>query len=256
MKTVFLRCSVVMLVLVSLSGCVIGPNGQVRSQGTVTAVNASEQTVQIKTDEGQPLNVMLAKTTVLRDGDRLIKTKATLDQISAGKYLVAQCSKSPEGKLIADWAYVFNQRPENLRGASPTTAAATPTAASTTGSTIGPNPKLGETNPTNKAVIYIYRLHSGTAAPAELKANGQVLTTMTKGKYYRYFAEPGGIEFTEKGGPMHCSFTLNTTAGQTYYLKSTVYTGSYFPIMLPAVKLELVSPEVGASEISNCQLIP
>ena len=128
------RSALLMALFIGLSGCVSGPTGQVRSKGTVTAVNASEQTVQIKTDEGQPLTVTLAATTVLRDGDRLIKTKATLDQISMGKYLVAQCSKSPEGKLIADWAYVFNQRPASMRGASPIASAAAPTASITSSS--------------------------------------------------------------------------------------------------------------------------
>lgn len=254
-----------MTLCLGLSGCVSGLNGQVRSQGMVTAVNASEQTVQIKTDEGQPLTVTLAATTVLRDGDRQIKTKATLDQISAGKYLVAQGSKSPEGKLVADWAYVFNQRPANLRGASPTASAAAPTAASTTaspaGSKLGLNFKLGETIPADKAVIYIYRPNSppfgaDVKLPFPVKANGKLVTTLVQGGYAAYLIEPGQIEFTafDTGfmAPSSIfSITLDAKAGQAYYLK-----GAHGKGMAGRAHLTLVTPEVGASEITNCQLIP
>ena len=254
------RGALLMALCIGLSGCVSGPNGQVRSQGTVTAVNASEQTVQIKTDEGQPLTVTLAATTVLRDGDRQIKTKATLDQISAGKYLVAQCSKSPEGRLIADWAYVFNQRPANLRGASPTASAAAPTAASTTaspaGSTLGPNFKPGETIPADKAVVYIYRsIGADGKVPFGIKVKGEVVTTLVHGGYYAYFTEPGQIEFTafEVGfmAPKSTSsITVNAEAGQAYYIKGTHGKGAG-----GRAHLESVSPEVGANEIANCKVI-
>ena len=251
-----------MILCLGLAGCVSGPNGQIRSQGTVTAVNASEQTVQIKTDEGQQLNVTLAETTVLRDGDRQIKTKATLDQISAGKYLVAQCSKSPEGKLIAVWAYVFNQRPANLRGASPTTSAAAPTAASTTASptvsALGPSFKPGETIPADKAVIYIYRpggFTGGLALPFGVKVNGKTLITLVQNGYYAYLTEPGQIEFTtfEVGflAPSSIfSITMDAKVQQTYYLKGAHGKGAG-----GRANLQLVSPEVGADEIANCKLI-
>ena len=251
-----------MTLCLGLSGCISGVSGGPRSQGTVIAVNASEQSVQIKTDEGQPLTVTLAATTVLRDGDRQIKTKATLEQISTGKYLVAQCSKSPEGKLIAVWAYVFNQRPANLRGASPTApTVASTTAASQAGSTLGPNFKPGETIPADKAVIYIYRPNSplfgaDIKLPFPVKANGKLVTTLVQGGYAAYLAEPGQIEFTafDTGfmAPSSIfSITLDAKGGQAYYLK-----GAHGKGMAGRAHLTLVAPEVGASEIPNCQLIP
>ena len=249
-----LRRSALLLALcLGLSGCASEHNGQVQSLGTVTAVNTAEQTVQIKTDAGQSLTVSMAATTDLRDGEGPFrwKTKTTLDQIKAGQYLVVQHSKSSEGKLIADSVYVYNQRP-NLRGAPAASPATTSNIASAAGLTAGSSIKSAETFPTNKAVVYIYRPAGGQAWPAKLRANGQVLTTLIYSTSYPYLADPGVIEFTEDGGPMHCTFVLNATAGQTYYLKSTVYTGSYFPIMKPAVKLEQVSPEVGASDIKSC----
>jgi hypothetical protein len=247
-----------MTLCLGLSGCVSGLNGQVRSQGTVTAVNASEQTVQIKTEEGQPLTVTLEATTVLRDGDRQIKTKATLDQISAGKYLVAQCSKSPEGKLIAVWAYVFNQRPANLRGASPTTSAATSTTASPTVSALGPSFKPGNTIPADKATIYIYRpggFTGGLALPFGVKVNGKTLIILVQNGYYAYLTEPGQIEFTtfEVGfmAPSSVfSITVDARVQQAYYLKGAHGKGAG-----GRASLQLVSPEVGANEIANCKLI-
>ena len=108
-----------MALCIGLSGCVSGLNGQVRSQGTIIAVNASEQTIQIKTDQGESLVMSVAASTDLRDGEGPFrwKKKTTLDQIKAGNFLIVQHSKSPEGKLIAVQVYVFSKRPENLRGA-------------------------------------------------------------------------------------------------------------------------------------------
>ncbi len=122
----------------------------------------------------------------------------------------------------------------------------------TTASTTGPSLKPGEAIPANKALVYIYRLAGGQLWPAKLSTNGRVLTTIVYSTYYPYLADPGTIEFTEEGGPLHCTFTLNVTAGQTYYLKSTTYTASYFPIMKPGVKLEQVSAEIGANDIKSC----
>jgi hypothetical protein len=260
-----------------LPGCISGPNGQVRSLGTVTAVNASEQTILIKTDEGQSLTMSVAATTDLRDGEGQFrwKKKTTLDQIKAGQYLVVKQSPNSEGKLIADSVYVYNQRPANLRGASPTTSAAAPTAASTTGSptvsTLGPSFKPGETIPADKAIIYVYRPNNpigagewffGTGSAADVgihfpvKANGKLVTTLVKGGYYAYLTEPGQIVFTAFDNGFMApssvfSITVDAKAGQAYYLK-----GAHGKGMAGRARLTLVPPEVGASEITNCQLIP
>jgi hypothetical protein len=261
-----------MTLCLGLPGCVSGPNGQVRSLGTVTAVNASEQTVLIKTDEGQSLTMSVAATTDLRDGEGQFrwKKKTTLDQIKAGQYLVVKQSPNSEGKLIADSVYVYNQRP-NLRGAPPSAPAVSATTAPAAGSTLGPSFKPGETIPADKAVIYVYRPNNpigagewffGTGSAADVgihfpvKANGKLVTTLVKGGYYAYLTEPGQIVFTafDTGfmAPSSVfSITVDAKAGQAYYLK-----GAHGKGMAGRAHLTLVTPEVGASEITNCQLIP
>lgn len=97
-----------------LSGCLIPngpPKGQIQSRGTITQVNSSNQTIQIQTGAGATLVVSVVETTDLREkGKHLVPDKTTLDQIKVGKYLVVQYKKSPEGKLIAVWAVMYNDK--------------------------------------------------------------------------------------------------------------------------------------------------
>ncbi len=266
------RGALLLALCIGLSGCV---SNQIQTQGTITAVNASGQTIEIKTDEGQTQTVSVAANIVLYDGERLLKKRMTLDQIKAGNYLVVKQSPNPEGKLVADWGDVFNQRPTNLRGSgsvAPITGlTAGSTAAPTAGSTLGPSFKQMESIPADKAVVYIYRpsgpISSGEwftgtgyaadiALPFPVKANGKLVTTLVKGGYATYLTEPGQIEFTafDTGfmAPKSIfSITLDAKAGQAYYLK-----GAHGKGMAGRAHLTLVAPEVGANEITTCQLIP
>jgi len=101
-----------MALCLGLSGCVSGPpNGQVRSRGTITAVNTSDQTIQIKTDKGESLTLSVVETTKLaKKGNHLQPDMTTLDQIKSGKYLDVLCSKSPEGKLIVLEAEMYDDK--------------------------------------------------------------------------------------------------------------------------------------------------
>ena len=119
-----------------------------------------------------------------------------------------------------------------------------PTSAPTPGSSFQPGDKI----PADKAVVYVY--HSGGSNHFFiLQANGKnVAGLKKKGQYYAYVTEPGMIEFTAQTKGT-CSITLDTKAGQTYYLK-----GSVPPGFAPTPSLVLVSPEVGANEIANCKL--
>jgi hypothetical protein len=244
------RGALLLALCIGLSGCV---SNQIQTQGTITAVNASGQTIEIKTDAGQSQTVSVAANTVLYDGERLLRTKMTLDQIKAGNYLVVKQSPNPEGKLIADWGGVFNQRPTNLRGSgsvAPTAGlTAGPTSGATSVPTLGSSLKQGEKIPADKAVVYIYR-PSGSTRPFLLRVNGKVAIPLKKGLYYAYVTEPGVIEFTAQSYGTS-SMTLDVKAGQTYYLK-----GSVPPGFTPTPSMVLVSSEVGANEITNCKLIP
>jgi len=106
----------------------------------------------------------------------------------------------------------------------------------------------GEKIPADKAVIYIY--HSGGSNyPFMLRANGRNIALLRKGQYYAYAIEPGTIEFTAQA-KLACSIALDTKAGQAYYLK-----GAHGKGMGGRARLESVSPDVGANEITNCKLI-
>ena len=129
---------------------------------------------------------------------------------------------------------------------------AAPTSASTSASTLAPTPgssfQPGEKIPTDKAVVYVY--HSGGSNHFFIfQVNGKnVAGLKQKGLYYAYVTEPGMIEFTAQTKGT-CSITLDTKAGQAYYLK-----GSVPPGFAPTPSLVLVSSEVGANEIANYKL--
>jgi hypothetical protein len=114
--------------------------------------------------------------------------------------------------------------------------------------TQGSSIKHAEQIPVGKSVVYIY--HSGGSNHRFfLQANGKDVTSLRKGLYYRYVTEPGVIEFTAKTMGTY-SITLDVKVGQRYYLK-----GSVPPGFSPTPSLVLVSPEVGAQETANYQLI-
>jgi hypothetical protein len=101
---------VVLALCVVLSGCVSStlatPKGELRSQGTIAAVNAADRTIEIKTNEGESLVVsVLAATKLWREGRHF-----TFDQMNTGKYAVIQYSKNPEGKFIAFRVVMYDDK--------------------------------------------------------------------------------------------------------------------------------------------------
>jgi hypothetical protein len=271
---------VVGLLALGLSGCA---TNQVRTQGTITAVNVSGQTIEIKTDAGQPQTVSLTASTTLYNGDSTWRKTVKLDYIQPGQYLLVYQKLNPEGKLVADWGGVFSHRPENVRG-SPETG---PVAASTAPSTVSGAPvapaavqtpvpataaapaapipgfQAGDTLPTNKAVIYFYRpvanmvFGTDVKLAVPVKVNGQLINALRQGGYFACLADPGTIELgsCELPGFMApksvFSMTLQVQVGQAYYIK-----GAHGKGMGGRAHLASVPPETGASEMASCQLMP
>ena len=129
---------------------------------------------------------------------------------------------------------------------------------STSASTLGSSFKQPEI-PSGKSTVYIYRPAGsgmgGMALPFGVKANAKVITTLTKGGYYAYVAEPGNVQFSafEIGfmAPTDTSsINVDAKAGQACYLK-----GSHGKGMGGRANLAPVSPEVGANEITGCKII-
>jgi hypothetical protein len=147
-----------------------------------------------------------------------------------------------------------------LGSTSSPTSTSTPakTIPSTQAPASGSSFQLGETIPSDKAVVYIYRPSGSTggkAMPFGVRVSDKVVTTQVQGGYYAYLTEPGNIEFTvfEIGlmAPKSTSsITVDAKAGLAYYLK-----GSHGKGAGGRAHLESVSPEVGANEIVNCKVI-
>ncbi len=136
---------------------------------------------------------------------------------------------------------------------------------STSAPTLGNSFQQSASIPADKTLIYFYRVpgKTGFAAfsntdsppPLGIKANGKTIVTLVRGGYYAYLAEPGQIEFTtfEVGfmAPSSVSsITVDAKAKQAYFIKGAHGKGAF-----GKASLTLVSPEVGASEIVNCQQI-
>jgi len=268
MKTKIIGLFGVGLLALGLSGCA---TNQVRTQGIITAVNVSGQTIQIKTDQGQSQTLSVAANSRLLNADKTFRNRMTLDEVRAGEFLAAfvQPSTNSDGGLVIDWGDVFNQRPGNLRDYG-NFGGETPAAISTTASTTGvapaapiPSFQTGDTIPTNKAVIYFYRpdanmvFGSDVKLAVPVKVNGQLINALRQGGYFACLADPGAIELgtCELPGFMApksvFSMTLQVQAGQAYYIK-----GAHGKGMGGRAHLASVSPETGASEMANCQLMP
>ena len=167
-------------------------------------------------------------------------------------------SVAPEigAKEIADCKLITT----TLGSTSSPTSTSTPakTIPSTQAPASGSSFQLGETIPSDKAVVYIYRPSGSTggkAMPFGVRVSDKVVTTQVQGGYYAYLTEPGNIEFTvfEIGlmAPKSTSsITVDAKAGLAYYLK-----GSHGKGAGGRAHLESVSPEVGANEIVNCKVI-
>jgi len=128
-----------LVLCLGLSGCA---SNQTRTQGTITAVNVSVHTIQIKTDAGQSQTLSLTDNSSFLSGESAWRKKVPLDQIQVGGYLVVftRSSTNADGSSIVDWGEVFNKKPANLRGSESETPAASPTSVSTTSATPVGNP--------------------------------------------------------------------------------------------------------------------
>ena len=101
--------------------------------------------------------------------------------------------------------------------------------------------------PEGKALVYIYRLAKQNDTGLKyylVKANGVNVVRMYAGGYFPYFCRPGRVQFT-------ATLVTDIEAGRTYYLKLYVAEGTR--VGTPA--LELVAPETGILELSQCKLI-
>ena len=118
---------------------------------------------------------------------------------------------------------------------------------------LGQEYKRIEVVPPNKGIVYIYRPSSfiGGAVYYDVKANGKVVTTLYKGGYYPYIADPGEIEFSAKTEGSD-SATIDVKLNQVYYLKGTVGVG----FLVGRPHLTVVGADVGEAEIAECKLLP
>ena len=115
--------------------------------------------------------------------------------------------------------------------------------------TYEPKPSI----PEGKSLVYIYRLARGYDTGLKyypVKANGVTVARMYAGGYVPYVCNPGRIKFTSRT-EQTATLIADIEAGQTYYLKFYVATGNQ--VGTPA--FEMVSPQTGTAELSECKLI-
>ena len=118
---------------------------------------------------------------------------------------------------------------------------------------LGPSYQKVEQIPENKGLIYIYRTSSivGGAVSPDVKVGDTVVTTLYKGGYYPYFADPGEVELWAKT-ESRSAVTLDVKAGEIYYVKGSIGVGFF----VGRPHLMVVTKEVGEKEITDCKLIP
>ena len=118
--------------------------------------------------------------------------------------------------------------------------------------TNGPAFAKVETIPADKGLIYIYRPQAfqGGAVSYDVRVNDAVVTHLSNGGYYPYFAAPGEAQVSAKTEATS-SVTLDVKAGQTYYVKGGVRIG----FLVGRPHLMVMANDVGASEIADCKLI-
>lgn len=118
---------------------------------------------------------------------------------------------------------------------------------------LGPAYQKVENFPEDKGLVYIYRPSSfiGGGVSYDVKVGEAPVTTLYNGGYYPYFVKPGEVEFWAKT-ETKSAVTLDVKPGQEYYVKGTVGIG----ILVGRPHLMVVQPEIGATEISGCKLIP
>jgi uncharacterized protein YceK len=107
--------------------------------------------------------------------------------------------------------------------------------------------------PKDKATVYVYRpsAFGGAAISYTVSVNGADVGSLPSGGYFVYYATPGETEFTAKT-EARTSVTLDTKAGETYYVKGTLGMG----VFVGHPHLTQVANDVGAKEIAGCKLSP
>ena len=93
------------------------PQGMMLVTGSVTAVNAADQTVEIKTDQGETLLISVTDTTKLTKATALNAVfnaqykDSKFGDIQVGKYMEITCSKEPvDGKHAASDGTLYDSK--------------------------------------------------------------------------------------------------------------------------------------------------
>jgi len=119
--------------------------------------------------------------------------------------------------------------------------------------TLGPKFEAAQGAPADKATVYVYREPGfvGGGVAYMVRVNDADISTLPAGGYFVYVATPGELELSAKT-EAKTSVTIDAKAGQTYYVKGTLGVG----IFVGHPHLTVVSNEVGAAEIAQCNLVP
>ena len=90
------------------------------------------------------------------------------------------------------------------------------------GGQLGEIYKRAESIPSDKTLIYIYRVPSivGHIHSVDIDVNGKEITSLSEGAYYPYLSDPGEVEVSTKMVIARGeSVTVDGKAGQVYYLE-------------------------------------
>lgn len=106
--------------------------------------------------------------------------------------------------------------------------------------------------PAGKGVVYIYRQPNfvGSGVFGTVKANSTPITKIRNGGYFPYVANPGNNHFSVTTEATN-EANVMVEKGTEKYLKTTVGMGFF----VGHLKFSEVSPEIGRSEITSCQLL-
>jgi len=117
------------------------------------------------------------------------------------------------------------------------------------GGQLGEVYKRAESIPSDKTLIYIYRMPAvmGGIYSVSIDVNGKEITSLSEGTYYPYLSDPGEVEVSTKMTIARGdSVTVDGKAGQTYYLEVWGRQGSFFSGQAAIIK---VSKERGEEKL-------
>lgn len=131
----------------------------------------------------------------------------------------------------------------------------------------GPSFQSVESPPSDKGYVYIYWAEESKEAPGltfDILVNGEAITTMKRGGYYLYKAEPGQIDIEaspnfsllnmallDMAMTSNKHFTLDVTAGKTYFMRCYL-SGGYRNYKLP---MDQTFEDRGLKEIKTTKLL-